>query len=328
MSRSVLVLGGSGAVGRPLIELLATAGVPVHAASRRPPAALPAGSRFLRLDARDPAALAEAVAAARVVVDASGLDDGSAAAAAVAAGVHLVDLSADAAHLAALRTHADAARAGAATVLVGVGIAPGLTNLLATDACGRGGCEGGVDLDVVLGLGERHGPAATAWMLAQLAAPPRHPSRRADLPAGFGRRTLRWVDFPEQHVLAADLGVPVVTRCALDPPLLATVTGLAARLPALHRPLASATGVATLLTGRDRWLAAARLPDGTASWATGRGQSAGTAVVAAWAVHELLAGRLPPGAHDLHHVTDLPTLAPWLHRHGITTGASGGWRRD
>jgi short subunit dehydrogenase-like uncharacterized protein len=320
MSRPVLVIGGSGAVGRAVTELLAAAGVPVTAASRNPPAVLPAGSRFLRLDARNPAALTGAVRAARVVVDASGLDDRSVVAAAVAAGVHLIDLSADTAHLAALRTHADAARAGAVTVLVGVGIAPGLTNLVATDACGRGRCEGGIDLDVVLGLGERHGPAATDWMLAQLAAPPRHPSQRVDLPAGFGRRTLRWVDFPEQHVLAEELGVPVVTRCALDPPALAAVTALAARVPALRRRLASATAVALLLTGRDRWLAAARLPDGTGSWATGRGQNAGTAVVAAWAVHELLAGRLPPGAHDLHHVTDLQTLSPWLHRHGITTG--------
>ncbi len=317
---SVLVLGGSGAVGRALTGLLADAGISVLAASRRPPADFTAGSRFVRLDVRDTAALADAVGAARVVVDASGLDDESVAATVVAAGAHLVDLSAGTAHLAALRRHALAAHDKQATVLIGVGLAPGLTNLLAAEVHARSPRGGGVELSVVLGLGERHGPAATAWMLTQLAAAPRHPPRRADLPAGFGRRTLRWVDFAEQHVLTEDLGVPVVARCALEPRLLATVTAMAARVPALRRLLLSSTGAASRLTGRDRWLAAAQVADGATGWATGRGQSTGTAVVAAWAVHQLLGGGLPPGAYDLHRVTDLETLSPWLHRHGITTG--------
>ncbi|HYH30381.1 MAG TPA: saccharopine dehydrogenase NADP-binding domain-containing protein [Pseudonocardia sp.] len=321
MRDSVLVLGGSGAVGRAVTALLADGGISVRAASRTPPAVLPAGGRFHRLDARDPAAVARAVDGVRVVVDASGLDDPALAATAVAAGAHLLDLSADAAHLAALRRHADAARAREVTVLVGAGLAPGLTNLLAVDVHGRDPV-GGIELDVVLGLGEQHGPAATAWMLAQLAAPPRHPPRRADLPADFGRRTLRWADFPEQHVLTEHLGTSVITRYALDPPLLAAVTVAAARLPTLRRALAAAAGLGPRLTGRDRWLVAARLPDGTGSWATGRGQSAGTAVVAARAVHELLAGRVPPGAYDLHQVSDLAAFSPWLHEHGITTGAT------
>ena len=316
---SALVLGGSGAVGRALTGLLADAGVSVFAASRRPSADFAAGSRFVRLDVRDTAALAEAVDAAHVVVDASGLDDESVAATVVAAGAHLVDLSAGTAHLAALRRHALPALDKQVTVLIGVGLAPGLTNLLAAEVHARSP-RGGVELSVVLGLGEQHGPAATAWMLTQLAAAPRHPPRRADLPAGFGRRTLRWVDFAEQHVLTEDLGVPVVARCALEPPLLATVTAMAARVPALRRLLVSSAGVASRLTGRDRWLAAAQVADGPTGWVTGRGQSTGTAVVAAWAVHQLLGGNLPSGAYDLHQLTDLETLSPWLHRHGITTG--------
>ena len=319
----VLVLGGTGAVGRAVTALLAGDGVPVLAAARRPPAALPAGARFHPLDAFDEAALRDAVRDAHVVVDASGLDGGAVAPAVVAAGAQLVDLSADPAHLDAVHRHDRSARAGQATVLAGAGLAPGLTNLLAAAAHALDPGTAGIALNLLLGLGERHGPAATAWMLDQLAAPPRHPPRRVELPAGFGHHTARWVDFAEQHALTRDLGVPVISRCALDPPLLAAVTARAARVPGLRRALAASAATAAQLTRRDWWVAAARTADSTTVWATGRRQSDASAVVATWAVHQLIERRLPPGVHDLHHVTDLHTLTPWLHRYGIATATTG-----
>jgi uncharacterized protein YbjT (DUF2867 family) len=319
---AVLVLGGTGAVGRAVTSMLAGAAVPVLAAARRAPAAFPAGARFHPLDARDEAALREAVRAAHVVVDASGLDNDAVAAAAVAAGAQLVDLSADTTHLTAVRRLDGPARAGQVTVLAGAGLAPGLTNLLAAAAYALQPAAAGISLNLLLGLGERHGPAATAWMLDQLAAPPRHPPRRVELPAGFGHHTVRSVDFAEQHALTRDLGVPVISRCALDPPLLATATAHAARVPGLRRVLAASAAAAARLTRRDWWVAEARTDDGTTAWATGRRQSDASAVVAAWVAHQLIERRLPPGVHDLHQVTDLHTLIPWLHRHGIATAMS------
>ncbi|MDN5860459.1 MAG: saccharopine dehydrogenase NADP-binding domain-containing protein [Pseudonocardia sp.] len=318
----VLVLGGTGAVGRSVTSMLVGAGVRVLAAARRPPAALPAGARFHLLDARDEAALRAAVRVAPVVVDASGLDNGAVAAAAVAAGAQLVDLSADTTHLTAVRRLDGAARAGQVTVLAGGGLAPGLTNLLAAAAHTLQPATAGIALHVLLGLGERHGPAATAWMLDQLAAPPRHPPRRVELPAGFGRHTARWVDFAEQHALTRDLAIPVISRCALDPPLLAAATAYGARVPGLRRALAAAAPTAARLTRREWWVAEARTTDGATAWATGRGQSYASAVVATWAAHQLLERRLPPGVHDLHHITDLDTLTPWLHRRGIATATT------
>jgi hypothetical protein len=198
-----------------------------------------------------------------------------------------------------------------------VGLAPGLSNLLAVAAHRLGPGDRAIALDVVLGLGEHHGPAATRWMLAQLAARPRHPRRRADLPAGFGRRTLRWADFAEQHLLSRDLGVQVTSRAALDPAALGHVATLAARTPGSGRLLPASTGLVSRLTRRDWWLLAARTDGGTSAWATGRGQSEATAAVTSWAVLELLAGRIPAGTQDLHHVTDLDAVLPWLQRHGI-----------
>jgi hypothetical protein len=315
----VLILGGTGAVGRALGAELARTGVPVTAASRHGSANPSAGERARRLDVRDRGALAEAVRGMRVVVDATGLDDAGVVAASVGQAADLVDLSADAAHAEALRGWSDAAAAAGVTVLPGVGLAPGLSNLLAVAAHGRGPGDRAIALDLVLGLGEHHGPAATRWMLGQLAGRPRHDRRRADLPAGFGRRTLRWADFAEQHVLSRELGVPVVSRAALDPALLGVLATAAARAPGAGRLLPASAGLVPLLTRRAWWLVAAQLEDGTSAWATGRGQSEATAVVVAWAVRELLAGRLPAGTHDLHHVTDLDAVTPWLQQHGIAT---------
>lgn len=315
----VLVLGGTGAVGRAVTSLLAREGVPVLAAARRAPAALPTGARFQPLDALAPAALREHVRAAQVVVDATGLGDRAVASAAVTAGTQLVDLSADIAHLTTLHQLDGPVRAGEITILAGAGLAPGLTNLLATATHALAPDTAGITLNLLLGLGERHGPAATAWMLDQLATPPQHPPRRVEMPAGFGRHTVRWVDFAEQHTLTRDLGIPVTSWCALDPPLLATVTAYAARVPGLRRALAASAPTVARLTRRDRWVAAARAADGTTAWATGREQSAASAVVAVWVVHALLERRFRPGVHDLHHVTDLHTITPWLHRHGLAT---------
>ncbi|MDN5853445.1 MAG: hypothetical protein L0K86_11485 [Actinomycetia bacterium] len=318
---AVLVLGGTGAVGRAVTNLLAGDRVPVVAAARRPPATLPAAALSPPLPPAAGAARRDAGRAASVAGDARGPDDTAVAPAVLTAGGHLVDLSADPAHLAAVHRLDRAAHAEQATALAGAGLAPGLTNLLAAAAHTRDPGTTGIGLNLLLGLGERHGPAATVWMLDQLAAPPRHPPRRVELPAGFGHHTVRWADFAEQHALTRDLGVPVISRCALDPPLLAAVTAHAARVPGLRRALAATAPTAARLTRRDWWVAAA-VADGTTTWATGRRQSTASAVVAAWAVHGLLEHRFPPGVHDLHHVTDLDTLTPWLHRHGIATATT------
>ncbi|WP_342373640.1 saccharopine dehydrogenase NADP-binding domain-containing protein [Propioniciclava soli] len=308
----------------------------VLAASRRRPTALGSEVEFHALDARDATTLAAFAAESRVVVDASGLDDhGQIARTVLGAGCHLIDLSADTDHLTALRHLEAEARAAQRTVVTEAGLAPGLTNLLAAAAHAQAPAMGFLDLDLVLGLGEQHGPSATRWMLDQLAAPPRHPARHASLPAGFGHRTLHWVDFAEQHTLARDLGVDVVSRIALDPPQLGALTVRAARLHGLRPALLASANTAPALTRRDWWLAAATTSDGTRAWASGRRQNAATAVVAAWVVSRLTHTEPPPGVHALHHLTDLAALAPWLFLHGIATaldcatkpGMPGRWTR-
>ncbi|MFD1884402.1 saccharopine dehydrogenase family protein [Paenibacillus wenxiniae] len=55
------------------------------------------------------------------------------------------------------------------TILLSVGLAPGLTNLLAAELCRRLDDTEQLDISIMLGLGERHGQAAIRWTVDQLA---------------------------------------------------------------------------------------------------------------------------------------------------------------
>ncbi|QFG24383.1 saccharopine dehydrogenase [Actinomadura sp. WMMB 499] len=295
---TVLVLGGYGAVGRPVVALLREGG----------DTAITAGRDAARADR--PVDLAEtglrsylgALAGIDVVVNASGAEDPRLAELATARGAAFVDITATASYIAALE-RLDAPR----PVLVSVGLAPGLTNLLAAAVHER--AAGPVDLAVLLGAGEKHGAAATEWSYRLLGrrfrahgATIRNYTRPApfDLP-GHGRRRLRRLDFSDQHTLSRDLGTRVRTYFGLDSrpasAALAVLTWIpgGSRAPrGLHPP------------GGDEWLLLARGSDGTTRWARGRGQSHGTAIMTAVAARA--APGLPPGTHHLHRVLALGDL--------------------
>lgn len=67
----VVVVGGTGVLGAPLVAALAARGDDVLALSRNPGRQLPAGAEHRRVDLTDGEGLAEALAGAEVVVDAS-----------------------------------------------------------------------------------------------------------------------------------------------------------------------------------------------------------------------------------------------------------------
>jgi hypothetical protein len=191
-----------------------------------------------------------------------------------------------------------------------VGLAPGLTNLLAA-AVHEVSPAGPIDIALLLGAGERHGGASTAWAYDLLGRGFRDPATgavirnytrpRSFVLPGYGPRRLYRADYCDQHVLTRDLGVPVRTYFGLDSRA-ATVA-----LAALTRvPGASKAPRGLHLPGDDRWLALARSADGTVRWLGGRLQSQATAMVAALAARA--AAGLPAGVHHLHHVLDLADL--------------------
>ncbi|HYQ75007.1 saccharopine dehydrogenase [Cellulomonas sp.] len=299
----VLVLGGYGAVGARATADLRAAGHAPRTAGRD------ARRADVALDLADRSAVARAAAGADVVLNAAGREDLDLVRAVTDAGTPFVDISAASAYLAAVERLDPAA-----PVLLSVGIAPGLTNLLAhavadRDAAAGRAPAGPLDVAVVLGAGEAHGAAATAWSLSLLGrtfpdttrpgAAVRSYTRgaRFDLPAG--PRRLYRTDFSDQHALTRALGRPVRTYFGTDTRF---ATGALAALTWLP-PLGRLAG-RLHLPGSEDWLLQVRDASGPRVTVTGTGQSAATAAVAARAA--VLASTAPVG---VHHLPDLVGLA-------------------
>lgn len=148
----VLVLGGYGAVGGHLVAALRGQGDTVVAAGRDPDRA------DCVIDLREPQlGLYRAAAAdADVVVNAAGWEDPRLAELATAAGAVFVDVTATTEYIDRLE-RLSAPR----PVILSVGLAPGLTNILAAEL--HRDAPGPIDIAVLLGAGEQHGVAATDW---------------------------------------------------------------------------------------------------------------------------------------------------------------------
>ena len=298
-----LVLGGSGASGAPAVELLRAGGDSAVVAGRDPARA----DRVIDLRAPDrAAAFVAALGDVDVVVNAAGVEDPGLAAAAAERGVAFVDITASASYVAAIERLAPPA-----PVLLSVGLAPGLTNLLAATVHRAASRPGDIDIALVVGAGERHGAAGVAWSFGLLGRRFADPAtgervrnytrpRRFDLP-GLGARRLYRADFSDQYVLTRDLGVGVRTYFGLDSrAATATLAALTWVPGGSHAPRG------LHLPGGDRWLALARSGDGITRWAQGRLQSHATAVLAVAAARR--ATELPAGVHHLHRVMDLADL--------------------
>jgi saccharopine dehydrogenase-like NADP-dependent oxidoreductase len=301
---NVLVLGGYGAIGSLIVDQLRAAGDIAWAAGRDATRA----DRPLDLHRLDAESVRSAVADVDVVVNAAGVEDPALAGLFLEQAVGFVDITAASPYVAALERLEPPA-----PLLLSVGLAPGLTNLLAVAV--HEAAPGPVDLALVLGTGERYGPAAVAWssnLLGRRFADPadakviRNYSRptRFDLPRRGRRRLLR-ADFSEQHTLTRDLGVAVRTHFGLNSRLAtASLAGLT------WIPGGSGLSRHLHLPGSDRWLALARGADGTIRWASGRPQAHATATLTVLAVRAM--PRLGPGVHHLHRVVsidDVPTDA-------------------
>jgi saccharopine dehydrogenase (NAD+, L-lysine-forming) len=346
MAGDVVIAGGYGQVGRAAARRLVTAlpGRVVIAGRDGARAAslareLGHEARGRALDLRAPAAeLAATLAGARVVVACSDAGGRAFAEACLGSGVHYVDVTADETALADLESLDGIARAAGATGVVHVGLAPGLTNLLAARAVALVDGATRADLFVLLGLGEKHGDSAIDWTLDNLARPftvvadgaprvvsPFREGARFLLP---GEQRPRWAyrfNFPDQRAVARDLALPSAsTWLCFDSRAVTTLLWLCARiglLALLRRPLVWALVRALLghpVLGEDAFAVVARAsgPAGARSVAlTGRREADITGVVAAAVALHLLADA-PPGVHAIGRVLTLDELAPALGEAG------------
>lgn len=335
VSESVLVLGGYGAVGAHVSRHLAEAGRSVLIGGRDLPRAqrlarsLPL-AEAVQTDVAAPDSLAAAFARAAMVVNCTGSEDPLLARAAVNSGVDFVDISATATYLDALSSLHDEAIALDARLLVGVGLVPGLSTLLAAGLHREASAPGSIDITCLLGIGEEAGAASRQWTFGRTGTLFPDPSRGGRLvrnftqpevirlPAGFGRRRAYRFDFPDQHHLTRGLGVEVVSRLCFDSRVVTTIFATLAYLP---RVSDGVEGLSRKLPvqwlGGEWWLVHALHRDGAERWATGANQAYATAAVTSLALDPLTMAA--PGVHHLSDLVSDRHLAAELDRLGILT---------
>ena len=139
-------------------------------------------------------------------------------------GIHYVDISADYDFLSRVEKLDELAKQNGVTAMLSVGVAPGLTNMLAAHA--REGMEQVDRIDILLeiGLGDHHGQAAVEWMFDNLDAEyevkesgrPRSvrsfgESINIRLPGQHAERPAYRFNFSDQHVIGRTLDVPAVS---------------------------------------------------------------------------------------------------------------------
>lgn len=186
----------------------------------------------------------------------------------------LVDISATGAYLAALRANASG------PVVLGAGLVPGLSTILVAALDPLPGDE--VDVLVMLGTGEQHGPAAVAWTAGLVGTDVYSPpegglvrnlgeSRRETGPDRHTRRYLR-ADFPD-HILVGTTESPVIrSYLTLSSAPMTAALSLIGRMPALRGLLGWTPHI-----GSDAWHVVARnRRTGERRQAAGSGQSEAT----------------------------------------------------
>lgn len=232
----ILLLGARGAVGTVIRRELEQAGHEVDAASRQATGALGVDLRG------DLEPLARIAARYDAVVNASGVERADIAQ--TTTSTPLIDISASGAYLEELHARATG------PIVLGAGLVPGLSTVLAAGLESLPGDE--LDVCVMLGSGEQHGPAAVEWTAglvgAELYRPPEGRSVmnlrggvRSAGPDGRVRRYLR-ADFPD-HVLLNAVpgrshgeggGLRVRSYLTLSSSALTWALAVVGRLPALR----------------------------------------------------------------------------------------------
>ena len=135
-------------------------------------------------------------------------------------GIHYIDISASYELLSQIERLHTAAKEHGATVVLSVGLAPGLTNLLASYCKSELNEVQRVDIYILLGLGEAHGEAAVRWTLENLNAEflvnldgglkmvrSFAEGKAVQFPVPYGRRTAYRFNFADQRVVVNTLGI-------------------------------------------------------------------------------------------------------------------------
>jgi saccharopine dehydrogenase (NAD+, L-lysine-forming) len=322
----ILITGGYGTVGRRVAADLAPdypGSVVVAGRSAEKAAQLVVelghGVRGRRVDVSEPDSIEAALDGVGVVMSCINQPEPHLLRAAIRRSLAYTDI---APHLMTRRPtaamKAEAAQSGARIVL-GTGLAPGISSLLARLGADRVGAVESVESNVLLSVGDTYGPASRAYLLEEIAVPyavriegremPARPfdgAARVNFPPPLGKRTAYLFPFSDQVFFPETLGArTALSRLVLEPPWLGTLLSVLVRLrvTAMLRHRASAEERVQRLNawlrrrykGRD-WYGVAVEVQGARGRVraslVGRGQATGTAIAAAAVVRALAEGEV------------------------------------
>lgn len=264
-------------------------------------------------------------------------------------GVDYIDITAASDFLTAMENLDELAKTSGSSVVLSVGLAPGLTNLLAAYAATGLDTIQHLDIFVMLGMGDAHGEAAIQWTLNNVNAAfmvlengserlvhSFEDSLRTRFP-GIGERTAYRFNFPDQHSLPITLGIhSVSSRLCFD--LEIVTKGFAALkkmgvLRLLRRQWAKEF-FTKILKGLRFGSAQFALKVEATGWKNGNaiklcpsvwgaGEAHVTGLVAAQVAHRLYAGIYPAGVFHIEQLFEPQEFIQSIH--GIV---SQGWIND
>ena len=322
----ILITGGYGTVGRRVAADLAPeypGNVVLAGRSAEKAAQLAAelghGVRGRRVDVGEPDSVEAALDGVGVVMSCIDQPEPHLLRAAIRRGLAYTDI---APHLMTRRPteamKAEATKTGARIVL-GAGLAPGISSMLARLGADRVGTVESVESNVLLSVGDTYGPASRAYLMEEIALPyaariegrevPMKPfaaSASVNFAPPLGERTAYPFPFSDQVFFPETLGArTALSRLALEPPWLGKLLAGLVRLRVtaiLRRRAGSQERVQRLnawlhhrYEGRD-WYGVVVEVQGARgrlrASLVGRGQASGTAIGAAALVRALAEGEV------------------------------------
>ena len=350
MRDKILICGGYGQVGRVIATRLGErlpGRVVVAGRNQERAAALAqaAQGRLIPrgLDLADEAGWGSALHDASLAIVCLEQNNAAFARACLERGTHVIDISASDHILQQIEALDALARQRGASAVLSVGLAPGLTNLLARYLSDLLDTAETVDICVLLGLGEAHGTDAVRWMLEHAVKPfsVQTPQGRRDvrslseprvfaLPPPYGQRRAYRFNFSDQHVLPRTLGgAAVATRLCYDSAVVTDLFAALGRLGVLPRiarldPSQLARVMRWLPMGGDGYVVqvevlgsrSGRRQICTAS-AQGRGEAHATGVVTALVAEHVLSGAAPHGVYHSEQICKPARLLRQLRQEQI-----------
>lgn len=320
----VLVVGGYGEVGQHVVRTLAAMGENVIVAGRSLKKAEAfrnklaeyknVGVRLLDLSSSEDI-LAEALSDIKVVVMCTDQGATNFVKLCLKKGLKYLDITADDDFFRRIEALHPFAQENQGTAVLSVGLAPGLTNLLAKEILKTAPETDQLEIGVLLGLGDSHGAQAVEWTVKNLLGDKTGNANRViQYGEPWGARRSYAFDFSDQHCLRRTTGISnVSTYLALSSKLMTYSTFLI-RKPFLKKLAAKNPGLLTKMSsismGTDDGYSIqvqgfSKGQPGPRKIIRGRVEAQVTAVVAAAVAAKLAHSPAPAGVLHTHQFLEL-----------------------